>query len=146
MALTSGHPEISLRGCSPAACAAGNWGLDFFVRGVQAIFGQLVVQFGGLLAVNFSHDFPTLFDPIVLHEDFKSWTNLFFSMGKKALMLRPWSAHVYFLLQDMFADFAPSTSPVAPFFRGWWGPNGFLSLQGNMAMENMPTISCRCAT
>jgi len=72
MALTSGHPEISLRGCSPAACAAGNWGLDFFVRGVQAIFGQLVVQFGGLLAVNFSHDFPTLFDPIVLHEDFKS--------------------------------------------------------------------------
>ena len=47
-------------------------GPRFFVRGVQAIFGQLVVQFGGLLAVNFSHDFPTLFDPIVLHEDFKS--------------------------------------------------------------------------
>ena len=79
--------------------------------------GQLVVQFGGLLAVHFSHDFSTHFDPIYFMKISRVERTRFFNGKKGPDVTAVIGTCLSCLLQDMCADFATSTSQGAFFQR-----------------------------
>ena len=102
--------EVALRQLVRLATGASNFAV---------FWGSWWVQFGGLLAVHFSHDVSTLFDPIyILQISFQELNELVYFNGKKGPdVTAVIGTCLSCLLQDMFADFATSTSPVAFFQR-----------------------------